>query len=94
MSRLGLSHSQFDELTPLELDLALKDHADYHSVHIKTQVGLLRFVGLVLRNKGLKEGSQIRDPRRFYPLWWEQSTAKPVKKEEWKKLDKKYGGKR
>ncbi len=88
MSRLGLSHGQFDELTPLELDLALKDHADYHSVYMKTQMNLLRYIGTVLRNKGMKEGHQIRDPKRFYPLWYEKDDIKPVK--DWRKLDNKY----
>ena len=54
---------------------------------------LIRYVGLVLRNKGLKEGFQVRDPRRFYPFWFEKNTVKPVDGSQWKKLDKKYGGK-
>ncbi len=75
----------------MELDLALRDHADYHSVYTKSLMDLVRYVGLVLRNKGIKEAHQIRDLRKFYPFWWEAKEAKPVK--DWKKLDKKYGGK-
>lgn len=93
MSRLGLSHGEFDQLTPLELSLALEDHAEYHNVYIKTQMALQRHIGTVLRNKGLKEGHQIKDSRKFYPFWFEQDKeVKPVKS--WKKLDEKYGGKR
>ncbi len=54
---------------------------------------LMRYVGTVLRNKGVKDIHQIKDPRKFYQLWWEYDKSKSVKlltDEEWKRLDKKY----
>ncbi len=54
---------------------------------------LMRHVGTVLRNKGVKEMHQIRDPRKFYQLWWEYDKtekAQVLTPQEWKSLDKKY----
>jgi hypothetical protein len=88
---LGLSHSQFDELTPLELDFALKDHADYFFAYEKYSMSFHRYFNVLLYNKGLKRSSMVRSPKRLWKFPWE--FAKEVKiptKTEWKMLDKKY----
>lgn len=54
---------------------------------------LVRYVGTVLRNKGVKEMHQIRDPRKFYQLWWEFDKSKEAEiltEKQWKALDRKY----
>ena len=54
---------------------------------------LIRFIGTVLRNKGVKEIHQIRDPERFYQLYWEFDKTNKVElltEQQWKALDKKY----
>ncbi len=86
-----MSVEQFEDLTPYELDKALRDHSEYHFAHTKQLMNLNRFVGVVLRNKGLKMGDQIRRPENFYRFYWEE--LKPIEKptqEEWAAMDRKY----
>jgi len=91
LSRLGLSVSEFDDLTPFELDCALRDHSEYHFAYLKEFMNLQRHIGTVLRNKGLKESAQYRDSRRLYRLSWEQPKEVHFPTEdEWKVLDKRY----
>ncbi len=95
MSRLGVSHAEFDDMTPLELDLALKDHSEYHFSYIKHFMQLIRLIGVVLRNKGLKKTAQIKDVKRFWRFPWEfVKNVKIPTKAEWKQLDKKYNRKK
>lgn len=50
-----------------------------------------RFIGTILRNKGLKPSDQITDPRKFYRFTWEkQKTVTIPTKTDWAALDKKY----
>ncbi len=87
---MRISVSDFDDLSPYELDLALKEHAET-AQHIYEGLYLHRYIGAVLRNKGLKESHQIRDPRRFYTFPWEQQKkVKILTSQEWQELDKKY----
>jgi len=86
-----LSHAEFDDLTPLELDLALKDHSEYHFAWQKHFMQLVRYTGTILRNKGLKESKQIKDVKKFWRFPWEVTkTVKIPSKTGWKQLDKKY----
>lgn len=90
MSRLGLSYDNFLDVTPKELTLALDDHSEYRSADNKHLMNVIRYFGTVLRNKGLKEKDQVRDPRRLYPFYWEADKSKEVTVPDWKSLDKKY----
>jgi hypothetical protein len=75
----------------LELDFALKDHEKYHFGYIKESMYLNRYIGTVLRNKGLKRSGMISDEKRFWKFSWEfANTVKIPTKAEWKKLDRKY----
>ncbi len=78
-------------MTPFELDTALKDNADYISAYPKQVMELQRFIGTVMRNKGLKQNHQLRDPRKFYTFPWDEKKDVHIPtREEWKKLDQKY----
>jgi len=74
----------------LELDIALRDHTDYHNAYVKHQMDLIRFIGLLQRNMKVKQSYVIRDPRKFYQFWWEQAQVSVPEKIDWKKLDEKY----
>lgn len=86
-----MSVDDFDDITPFELDCALRDHEHYFFIHEKEAMKLQRHIGVVLRNKGLKKSAQFRDARKMYRFWWEQAKEVHIPtKEEWKKLDKRY----
>ncbi len=78
-------------MTPLELDLALKDHSDYHNSYLKHFMYLLRYIGVILRNKGLKMSDQIMSVKKFWQFPWEQDEeVKVLSKQDWQALDRKY----
>ena len=88
---MGLSVEQFEDITPYELDKALRDHSEYHFAHTKQLMNINRFVGLVLRNKGYAIGDQIRQPKKFYQFYWEEEDKVHIPtREEWAALDRKY----
>lgn len=81
------------DITPRELSEALDDHAEYHSINDKHAMVLMRHIGLIIRNRGVKQMHHINDPKRFYPLWWEFDKTNEVEiltEDQWKALDKKY----
>jgi hypothetical protein len=88
LARLGLSHQEFDQLTPLELDLALNDHFEYHNSYLKHGLQLIRYVGLNLRNKGMKFGHQITDARKFWKFPWEYIKVDLPTQENWDAWDR------
>ncbi len=78
-------------MTPLELDLALKDHSDYHNSYIKHFMHLIRKIGVVLRNKGMKKSDQIMNMKKFWQFPWEKDDEVKIPTQAgWKALDKKY----
>lgn len=86
-----MSVSDFDDITPLELDIALNDHSNYHFSYAKEAMNLQRYIGVILRNKGLKQNHQYRNVKKFYKFWWEEDLiAKIPNSNEWKQLDKRY----
>lgn len=86
IARLGLSREEVDDLSPLELSIALDEHHEYHSLHLKQLSELVRYIGVTLTNKGIK--NIIRNVKKFFPLFWDKE--KKVEMPDWKDLDKKY----
>lgn len=82
---------EFDDLTPRELSIALEDQATSIKVNEVELLGLLRNIGVIIRNKGVKQHQQIRDPKRFYRFSFEKpkQVEKPTP-EMWEKMDKRY----
>lgn len=89
LSRLGISYDDFLDVTPKELSLALDDHQGYHNLYTRQLTELVRYVGAVLRNKGVKQKDQVRDVHRFFELFWDKK--KEVDIPNWKEIDRKYG---
>ena len=89
MSRLGLSRRDIDDLTPLELDAALEDHQQYHNTHGRQLTEMLRYSLVILINKGVKDVHQIKNVRKFFPLFWD-GEEKQVEIPDWNALDRKY----
>ena len=93
LARLGMSVDEFLDITPLELDIALREDMQYRFAMDKQLMALVRYVGVIVRNKGLKTVDQIRDVQRFYPFWWELQDKPEVEiltDEDWHRLDRKY----
>jgi hypothetical protein len=86
-----LSHKDFDDLTPKELDFALRDADDYRNIHDRISINLIRLLTLIQRNKAVKQHDMIRDPAKFYPLPWDTEPP-PPETPDWNELDRKYGG--
>ncbi len=85
---MGLSRSDIDELTPLELSLAIEEHENYNSVYMRQLTELVRYSGLTLRNKGVRLQDMIRNTHKYFPLFWDKK--KNVEIPNWRDLDKKY----
>ena len=89
-----MSIDEFLDISPLELDLALREDMDYRFAFDKQHMELLRFTATLIRNKNQKSQDQIRDPRQLYPFWWEkQSEPELLTSEDWTRLDRKYSSK-
>ena len=79
----------FDDTTPLELHLAMKDKSEGMSLYEFLHLDLLRLHAIIQRNKGVKEQHQVKRIQKFYEFPWER-TNKKIDIPDWEALDKKY----
>lgn len=69
---MGLSLSELEELTPRELNFALKDASKREEDYYKTQWETMRLQTMILFNPSLKEGHQYKSPKKFMPFPWDE----------------------
>jgi hypothetical protein len=90
LSRLGISRTVFDDLTPLELYAAMTDRAEYMTQYELIHLDLLRYHAVIQRNKGLKQADQIKRPKKYYEFPWERVKKEDIALPDWSELDRKY----
>lgn len=79
VARLGLSLKEFEDLTPRELDFALKDKMRQEEDNYKTQWEVMRVQTMILLNPHLQKAHMHKSPEKFMPLPWDKKDS------EWKK---------
>jgi hypothetical protein len=81
ISRLGLSVSQMDDLTPVELHYGLVDFFERNEQLIKADFERMRLQTMYLVNIQVRKEDQKQDVTKFMPLPWDEKKKQSIEKQ-------------
>lgn len=91
---MGLSSSDFYDLTPIEFDYALKEHIEFEHSKQKFESNWIRLQTYYLLNIQLDKESRFSSPEAFMPFDWDEKREPDkvlvITEDDFINFDKKY----